>query len=450
MVRAYLRTIPVVQRSKNNHHYLSSIIRVMNRQNQPPSTALRWRLSLTLMVTLFVAYLDRMNISLALPLMATHYGWSVDETRHHGSTLLTAFYVGYGLANLFLSGAATRLGPRLSLMVVILLWSTFTALGAWLSASLTVLLATRFLLGLSEGVHFPMMNVLTQRWFPPQERGRANSVWMAGLLLAICLAPVMLIPLMHTVGWQATFWLLALAGPLLSLPLVWRHVFDRPQEHPAITAQERLHIEAGAATPAAAPSGQALWRAMRQSGMVLILASGIAYNIVAVGLSSWLPTYFVASKGLAYADLVYATSLPYVSGVLGLALWSWLGDRTGTRAAMGALGFVGGGAALWMALHAPTLGWSIGGFALAVFSISAFSACEFAIVQRQLPPELMGPGAGIYNGLTTLIGGGAGPVLVSSIIGIQPEGQAQGVAAAITVCVLAAALLLVLARRLRY
>lgn len=440
----------MVQRNKNNHRYLSSIIEAMASQNPPPSPPLRWRLSLTLMVTLFVAYLDRMNISLALPLMATHYGWSVAETRSHGSTLLTSFYVGYGLANLFLSGAATRLGPRISLMLVILLWSTFTALGAWLSASLTVLLATRFLLGLSEGVHFPMMNVLTQRWFPVQERGRANSVWMAGLLLAICLAPVMLIPLMHAVGWQATFWLLALAGPLLSLPLVWRHVFDRPAEHPRMSAQERAHIEAGADVASADPHGRALWRAMTRSGMLLILASGIAYNIVAVGLSSWLPTYFVATKGLAYADLVYATSLPYVSGVLGLALWSWLGDRTGARAAMGALGFIGGGAALWMALHAATLPLSIAGFALAVFSISAFSACEFAIVQRQLPPELMGPGAGIYNGLTTLIGGGAGPVLVSSIIGTQPEGQAQGVAAAIAVCVLAATVLLVLARRLRY
>jgi sugar phosphate permease len=413
--------------------------------------ALRWRLSLTLGVTLFVGYLDRMNISLAMPLIAQHYGWSLADTRSQGASLMTLFYVGYGLANLFLSGAATRLGPRTSLLGVIGLWSVFTALGAWLSASLVALLATRLLLGLSEGVHFPMMNVLTQRWFPAQERGRANSVWMAGLLLAICLAPVILIPLMHAIGWQASFWVLSAAGPLLSMPLVWRHVFNRPTDHPALSAQERQHIEQDQtmAEPSS-PTRHALRHAMTRPGMLLILAAGMAYNVVAVGLSSWLPTYFVANKGLAYSDLVYATSLPYVTGVIGLAVWSLLGDRLGARAALGAVGFVGGGAALWFALHAPTLPWSIAGFSAAVFCISAFSACEFAIVQQQLPPEVVGSGAGIYNGLTTLIGGGLGPVVVSSLIGTNPEGQAQGVAAAITVCLLAAALLATLARRLRY
>ncbi|MED5620399.1 MFS transporter [Ideonella sp. BN130291] len=409
-------------------------------------------MALTLMVTLFVGYLDRMNVSLALPLIAQQYGWSVEQTRVQGGQLLTVFYVGYGLANLFLSPLAARLGPRVSLMAVVLLWSLFTAMGALLSASLTALLATRVLLGLSEGVHFPMMNMLTKRWFPPGERARANSVWMGGLLLAVCLAPVLLIPLMHSFGWTRGFLVLALAGPLVSLPLVWRHVHDTPERHPRISAEEAAYIERGnaAEAQAAAPGWRTVARTMARPGVLLMLACGTLYNVVSVGLSLWLPTYFVTAKGLPYEQLVYATSLPYVAGVVGLALWSTLGDRFNRRALVAAFGFVGGGAAIWLALTAPGVAASVAAFTVAVFCISAFSAAEFSLVQRLFPPAVVGPCAGIYNGLTTMVGGGAGPLVVAGIIGRGAEGSPAGVLAAVVVCGLAAALLAVVARLLRY
>jgi sugar phosphate permease len=415
---------------------------------------IRWRLALALMVTLFVGYLDRMNISLALPLIAQQYGWSVEQTRSQGGQLLTVFYVGYGFANLFLSPVGVRAGPRRALLAVVLLWSLFTALGALLAASLAALLVTRVLLGLSEGIHFPMMNVLTKRWFPPEERARANSVWMAGLLLAICLAPLLLIPLMNAFGWTRGFFVLAAAGPLVSLPLVWRQVYDAPAAHPRIAAAERARIEHGnadeAAQAASVASSRGVLRTMLRPGLLAMLACGTLYNVVSVGLSLWLPTYFVTAKGLPYADLVYATSLPYVAGVVGLLLWSRLGDRHNLRALLAALGFVGGAIAIWLALTLPGIGASIAAFTAAVFCISAFSAAEFSLVQRQLPQDRIGPCAGIYNGLTTLVGGGAGPIVVSSIIGRGAEGQPAGVMSAVVVCLLAAALLAGIARRLRY
>jgi sugar phosphate permease len=413
---------------------------------------LRWTIAWALMVTLFVGYLDRMNISLALPLIARQYGWSVEQTRDHGGSLLTVFYAGYGLANLLLSPLGARAGPRRSLLAVITLWSVFTALGALLSASLMALLATRVLLGLSEGIHFPMMNMLTKRWFPPGERARANSVWMAGLLLAVCGAPLLLIPLMNAFGWTRGFLVLAAAGPLVSLPLVWRFVHDSPERHPRISARECLFIERGNAAEGepAPPGWRSVWHTMTRPSALLMLACGTLYNIVSVGLSLWLPTYFVTAKGLPYGDLVYATSLPYVAGVIGLGLWSTLGDRHNLRAGLAALGFVGGALSIWLALTLPGVPASVAAFTGAVFCISAFSAAEFSLVQRLLPPAIVGPCAGVYNGLVTMIGGGLGPIVVAGIIGSGPEGRASGVLAAVVVCLLASALLAVLARRVRY
>jgi len=424
----------------------------VDRVNYSFHYSMRWQVALTLMVTLFVGYLDRMNISLALPLIAQQYGWSTEQTRMLGGRLLTVFYVGYGLANLLLSPLGARFGPRRSLLLVVALWSVFTAMGALLSASLTALMATRVLLGLSEGIHFPMMNMLTKRWFPPQERARANSVWMGGLLLAVCLAPVMLIPLMHAFGWTRGFLVLAAAGPLVSLPLVWRYVYDTPDTHPRMSAEEACFIAAGNATEAAdaAPGWRTVLRTMTRPTVLLMMLTGMLYNVVSVGLSLWLPTYFVTAKGLPYEDLVYATSLPYVAGVIGLAVWSTLGDHTNHRAWLGAIGFVGGGLSIWAALTVPGVAASIAAFTGAVFCISAFSACEFSLVQRVLPAPLVGPCAGIYNGLTTMIGGGAGPVVVAGIIGSGAESSPAGVMAAVVVCGLSAMLLLVIGRVLRY
>ena len=63
----------------------------------------RWQLALVLLVTFFVAYMDRLNITFAVPLMATEYGWSETQTREYGSLLMGLFYAGYGLANIFLT-----------------------------------------------------------------------------------------------------------------------------------------------------------------------------------------------------------------------------------------------------------------------------------------------------------------------------------------------------------
>ena len=49
--------------------------------------------------------------------------------------------------------------------------------------------------------------------------------------------------------------------------------------------------------------------------------------------------------------------------------------------------------------------------------VSAFNACEFALIQRVAPQDSAAQAMGVYNGLTTIIGGGLGPFVVSPMIG---------------------------------
>jgi MFS family permease len=400
-------------------------------------------------VTFLIAYYDRLNIALAMPLIAAEKGWTDAETATNGALLMGLFYAGFGVANIFLTPLGARFGPRRSIVVIILLWSVFTALGAIASQFMMIFLASRILLGLSEGVHVPMMNQLTNAWFAPGERSRANSAWVSGLFLSILTAPIVLVPIMEQHGWRSGFYVLAVGGTLVSLPLVLRFVYDRPTLHPRVEAAVALALERGAND--GRTDAYRTWLLLKERPFQLMMAGGILNNAVALGIAGWLPTYLASLEGVRYGDLSWLAAIPYGASLLGLALWAFIGDKTNRRAWVAAGGYLGAGILATAALAAGTAGavWlTVVLLSLAVFCVSAWTASEFAIVQRIVPRAGVANGIGLYNGLTTMIGGGLGPFVVGGII----DGGA-GTRDLVTIfglCLAIAILLMAFSRRVRY
>jgi MFS family permease len=421
---------------------------------EPPPSAppggQRWRLAAVLGLTLLVGYYDRLNVSLALPLIATERGWTEAETAHWGGLLMSAFYVAYGLANILLSPLGARFGPRRSLLLMIVLWSVFTSLGALVGQFLALFIATRALLGLAEGIHFPMMNLLTQRWFPPHERSRANAIWISGLFLAVLTAPLMLVPVMHVFGWQSGFHLLAALGLAISLPLVWRHVHDDPASSPRLGKAEGewLLLWREHEPQARITADHGLAMTLQRPAFLLMLAAGILNNMVALGLAGWFPTFLAQRLGVAYQDLSWMAALPYLASLAGLALFAVVGDWSGRRALAAAIGYLAGGLVVTAALLADTPKVVLALYALAAFLIASFNAFEFPMVQRILPPEQLAAGAGIYNGLSMMIGGGLGPFVVGAVI--SGSGSLDAVLPLTAATVAMAMVLAALARRIHY
>ena len=400
-------------------------------------------------MTFLIAYYDRLNISLEMPLIAAEHGWTDAETAANGSVLLGLFFAGFGLASIFLGPLGGRAGPRRSLVVIILLWSLFTALGALASQVLMIFMASRVLLGLSEGIHPPMMNQLTNRWFAPHERSRANSTWVSGLFLSILTAPLVLVPIMEKHGWRTGFYVLAIGGVIVSLPLVLRYVYDQPSRHPRVGKVLAGELERAAASIDS--EDRRTWQLLRERPFQLMMVGGILNNAVALGIASWLPTWLASLEGVRYSDLSYLAAVPYGASLLGLAMWAVLGDRTNRRALVAAGGYIGAGVLATAALMAGNAGivWlAVTLLSLAVFCVSAWTASEFAIVQRIVPRAHVADGIGLYNGLTTMIGGGLGPWVVGGII----DGGA-GTRDLVTIfglCVAVTVLLIAFSRRVRY
>ena len=400
-------------------------------------------------MTFLIAYYDRLNISLAMPLIAAENGWNDAETASNGALLMGLFYAGYGIANIFLTPFAARIGPRKSLIVIVLLWSLFTGLGALASQVMMIFMASRVLLGLSEGVHPPMMNQLTNSWFAPDERSRANSTWVSGLFLSILTAPIVLVPIMEEHGWRTGFYVLAVGGVLVSLPLVLRFVYDRPTTHPRVDTSLAADLEERAGTIDV--GDHATWRLLLERPFQLIMLGGIVNNAVALGIAGWLPTYLSSLEGVRYADLSFLAAIPYGASLLGLAMWAVIGDKTNRRALVAAIGYLGAGVlatSAFMAGTAQVVRLTVTLLSLSVFCVSAYTASEFALVQRIVPRAHVANGVGLYNGLTTMIGGGLGPYVVGGII--DGGADTQDLITIFGLCASISVLLTLFSRRVAY
>lgn len=396
-----------------------------------------WSIPLALAVAVFVHYLDRSTLSIALPRIAESFGWSDRDLAGRADVLLAAFFVTFGLANVFLPPWVARFGLRRGVLGVVIAFSVVTMASGPLGASLAALIAMRLLLGLGEGAHMPLNSAITARAFGPEYRSRANAIWSAGILVSLAAAPLIVVPVVERFGWRTAFVLLGLAGLLLAVPVLWRYVPDDATQQPR------------AQGPRAAARTGRLFGHFRDPAFRRYVAAGVLNAFCAFGILNWLPTYFVRAKGVDFGDLGWPLFAVFAAGVSGVLSLAWLGDRLGRRAALASGGFALAAVATSLALVSSSLGALVALLACAVFFQSGFTAQEYATVQRIVAPDEVANATGVYNGVSILLGGVGGsmiPALIVRQTGSFDAGLASVVAGASLGCVMMA----LVARRTRY
>ncbi len=164
-------------------------------------TRVRYAVLAMVLTAAFITYLDRVCISVAAPLMQA----DLHLTQIQFGWVFTVFYIAYGLLELPSAWLGDRWGQRRMLILIVSGWSLFTILTGAVH-SFGALLVTRTVFGGAESGAFPTLSRAISRWFPLEERSRANGVmWMgarAGGALAPPAAPVKLI---GRAGWRWTF-----------------------------------------------------------------------------------------------------------------------------------------------------------------------------------------------------------------------------------------------------
>ncbi len=282
---------------------------------------IRWLLILWMFAVSAIAYLDRVNISIAGQAIAAEFhldnvqlGW-----------VFSAFVLGYALFQAPGGWLADRIGPRRVLALGVVWWAIFTTaitiLPAGVPALLALLVAVRFFLGMGEAVVYPASNCVVSAWIPSSERGIANGVIFAGVGFGAGVTPPLIAYLLLHYGWRSSFWASAALG--LAAGAVWFVIArDRPSQHPWITPAERDFIEAGLpAAPAAGGSGRlSLPAILANRDVRLVTFSYFCYGYAAYIFFSWFFIYLSGVRGLNLRQSSYYTMLPFIAMAIGSPL----------------------------------------------------------------------------------------------------------------------------------
>jgi ACS family glucarate transporter-like MFS transporter len=304
----------------------------MNRPgaNDQRSTSVRWLLIFWLFVLSCVAFLDRVNMSIAGSSIAEGYHLTTVQLGY----VFSAFLWGYALFQTVGGSLAVGLGPRRVLAAGVLWWGIFTALTAAVPRSsagaLSIFIGIRFLLGAGESIIYPAANQFVARWIPATERGIANGWIFAGVGVGAGISPPLVTRVMLHHGWRASFWVCAGIGVVAGA--IWFAIArDTPAEHPWVSPSEQSKIDAGLTLEAQGASTQVKripWGKILTSREVWALTTSyFCFGYVAWIFFSWFYIYLAKVRGLNLKASAFYAMLPFLAMAVCCALGGVLSDR---------------------------------------------------------------------------------------------------------------------------
>jgi sugar phosphate permease len=377
---------------------------VQNAELARGATRQRVVLAVILMITLLVAYLDRVNVSVLVADNNFLNDMAIKGKPIQMGMLMTLFLIAYGLSNVVLSPLGDIFGPRKAMLSSIALWTISIMIGG-LTTTFTVMLVGRAILGVGEGMHYPMQSAFVKNWFPPNERGKANAAWLIGLMAGPALAMPLFTWIISSWGWRPSFFVLASMG-LVPFFLLFFFVTDHPHQHKSINKAELDYIENALRAEAAQETrmkveslGERLASFCFNYRFWLLTINYFCVASIWWGMMAWLPSYLKVSRGFSWAAMGALSSLPYVLGAFSVFFFGHLGDKIGRRAPLAAVGHALAAIGIYLGTHATD---NMTAALLISFSIAAIGIAlpaSWSLLQRVVPAGAIGAGSGMMNGL---------------------------------------------------
>jgi MFS family permease len=352
------------------------------------------------MAGLFVAYLDRINLSVALPSLASELGFTGSKFAITSSWALTTFLIFYAGANIFGGIFTRRAEPKLVVVSLLAIWSAATLITGFVG-SLFFLLLMRAILGTAEGVYWPQQSRFAKAWFAPHELTRANSmIQYYGQYLALSIGFVILTPVYDALGWRYLFYITASLGLFIILPLFWV-MLRKESEAPYVSESKAIN-------------SRVTLKAMGGKPIFLLIFSNLTQAMLFWGVTLWLPMV-VRSLGFSGFKQGLGSALPYLTAIVLAIPMSYISDKTGKRLMIATLGLIIPGSLMILLpfIDNGLIKLILISFALG-YGASNYSPNFWTIMQSNVEPAAVGPAAGILNGIAA----GGGGTLAGFIVGI--------------------------------
>jgi sugar phosphate permease len=292
----------------------------------------------------FIEYVDRVNLSVAAPLIKVEFGLTNTQL----GFALAAFGYCYATFQVIGGYLGDRFGPRKVLTIQGILWASGTLLTGF-AGGLTTLILARLLVGTGEGGTIPVATRAMSNWVPRERRGFAQGFTHSASRAAAALTPPLVVLMIPFVGWRGAFIVLGLIS--LIWVVSWYSYFrNDPKEHSGITAEElaALPTYADAARNTAGERKAVPWIPL----LLRVLPVTLVFFAHAWALwmyLSWLPTFFVEHFHISLTHSALYTGGVFVAAVVGNtaggSLTDWLYIKTGnlnsSRRNVVILGFAG-------------------------------------------------------------------------------------------------------------
>jgi sugar phosphate permease len=354
----------------------------------------RWLVAVVLLCLVVTGYFDRISVAVLFTNADFQAAMGTGFDPALFGMLMTAFFIPYGIASVFLSFTGDALGPRRMLIAGSSIWGVLMIVMGSLSSYPSMLLS-RILLGVAEGPQFSWILKIVSRWFPRTEHGRANTIWLAGSPLGSAIGFPLVIALVSAFGWRVAFYMLAGLSILVMTPLLFLVVKDWPP-YPSQAEEQK--------SPRAGDILRDCGVFLRDINFWLLTLCDCGELIYLWGLNSWLPTYLQKVQNFDIGHLGFYSSLPFILLFIGEILSGFLADRFDKRAILIFIGLAGAAVLLYAGTVASDsttaaviIALSSGSFGLAV-------PATYALTQRIVPAPVLASGAGVINGIANTVG----------------------------------------------
>ena len=381
----------------------------------------RWVVLGWLFIIYMLAYFDRVNFSMAAPILMKEMALSSTQL----GLVMSGFTIGYTMLNFPAGFIAARFPARSIFTVTILLWSVMTVFTgmAWGFLSLMIV---RIIFGMCEGPLTPCNTKLVNAWALPNEKATASGAWLAGIPVGVVVGNIVSGYIITTFGWRMVFYSFGIGGLIFAL-ITWKLLRDHPEEHPSLSAEElKLIQESNSQSVGSKGAGQTTGSTVGQmlsnpwTWVISFVYMAIAFNFW--GNLNWLPTYFVKARGSSLLNSGYLASLPWLSGLLGLFILGWLSDNVGNRYRATWLAF-----SLFIiapvvayAVVTPSLTICLALFCIALFFTMGALAIVYALCMDIFPKADAPKAAGIMLGWGSFSGIIA-PTLIGVVLDLTQE-----------------------------
>lgn len=344
----------------------------------------RWLVVVLLALAAVFAYIDRVNLSVALIDPSFKAFFKLSNT-DRGLTN-SAFFWSYAALQIPAGWIVDRFGSKRPMAIGFLVWSLLTAATA-LTTGFSALFAVRMLLGVGEAVMHPA----SMRWirfnFEERSRGLAIGVFMSGSKFGPAIGAVAAAWLIEHHGWRAMFVIMGLASLTWLVPWL---LLVKPDTGPA---------KVEAAAPVVPMS-----RLLKSPVLWGTIVGTFCYMYFVYFCLTWMPAYFNEARHLSLASSSLFTTFGFAGMATVSILGGWAADlliRRGhgavkVRKAFTITGFLLATTIL-IGAQATSLNTALLFSVLSLSGLGLATANYWALTQTLIPGSSIGRIVGVQN-----------------------------------------------------